>query len=177
MVYRTKTYIAADWDHDFDAVDQLHKWNESSFYSKIDFVDVHEFVQARDTSLPCSIKRSLNERMKMSKTFILIVGGKTNMVTKGKCQYCTLYGNDYAKRCGSAKSNSHQSYIDYECELAVMSHLNIVVLYNSHSVLKELCPEIIRNIGVHVPMKENGDYCYSKVRDAIAKAENRWYFW
>lgn len=25
MVYRTRTYIAADWDHDFDAVEQLRK--------------------------------------------------------------------------------------------------------------------------------------------------------
>lgn len=29
--YRTRTYIAADWDHDKDAVDQLHKWNNSNF--------------------------------------------------------------------------------------------------------------------------------------------------
>lgn len=26
---RTKTYIAGDWDHDQDAVEQLYKWNES----------------------------------------------------------------------------------------------------------------------------------------------------
>ena len=43
MVNRTKTYIAADWDNDFDAVEQLHKWNDNPFYSKLDFVDVHEF--------------------------------------------------------------------------------------------------------------------------------------
>ena len=28
-VYRTRTYIAADFDHDKDAVDQLHKWSDS----------------------------------------------------------------------------------------------------------------------------------------------------
>ena len=26
MNYRTKTYIAADWDHDEDAVKELYKW-------------------------------------------------------------------------------------------------------------------------------------------------------
>ena len=26
MAYRTKTYIAGDWDHDKDAMEQLHKW-------------------------------------------------------------------------------------------------------------------------------------------------------
>lgn len=28
MANRTKTYIAGDWDHDKDAVDQLYKWKE-----------------------------------------------------------------------------------------------------------------------------------------------------
>lgn len=32
MVYRTRTYIAADWDGDRDAVDQLHKWNDSDYW-------------------------------------------------------------------------------------------------------------------------------------------------
>ena len=26
-VYRTCTYIAGDWENDFDAVNQLKKWN------------------------------------------------------------------------------------------------------------------------------------------------------
>ena len=29
MTYRTKTYIAADWGQDEDAVNQLHKWNNT----------------------------------------------------------------------------------------------------------------------------------------------------
>lgn len=28
MVYRTKTYIAADWDGDKNAVEQLYKWKK-----------------------------------------------------------------------------------------------------------------------------------------------------
>lgn len=173
MVYRTKTYIAADWDNDIDAVEQLHEWNDNPYYSKLDFVDVHEFVQARDTSLYCTIKRSLTERMKMCNTFILIVGSKTNSLTKGNCKYCRNYIKyyDYGK-CLSNNHISYKSYIEHECNLAVDSNLNIVVLYNSNIVNKQLCPEVIRQKGVHVAMKIDGKYNYSKVRDAIIHAKN-----
>lgn len=33
MNRRTKTYIAADWTGDIEAVEQLRKWNESSHWS------------------------------------------------------------------------------------------------------------------------------------------------
>lgn len=71
MYYRTRTYIAGDWDHDKDAVEALYWWNESSRYG-LSFSDAHELKQARDTSLNCSIKKSLAERLDASKTFILI---------------------------------------------------------------------------------------------------------
>ena len=32
MGYRTKTYIAADWDGDKEAIDKLHEWNKSNYY-------------------------------------------------------------------------------------------------------------------------------------------------
>ena len=71
MAYRTKTYIAADWDHDKDAVDQIYKWKNGNGWS-LDFHDAHELTQARDSSLPCSIKASLKSRMDVSKNFVLI---------------------------------------------------------------------------------------------------------
>lgn len=58
MVYRTRTYIAADWDGDRDAVEQLHKWNDSNYWG-LSFPDAHDLQQSRDSSLPCSIKSSL----------------------------------------------------------------------------------------------------------------------
>ena len=39
--YRTKTYIAGDWDHDEDAVNKLHQWNNSNYWS-LSFTDAHE---------------------------------------------------------------------------------------------------------------------------------------
>lgn len=177
MTYRTKTYIAADWDNDGDAVRQLREWNDSDFLTKIDFVDVHEYVQARDSSLCCTIKRSLNERMNMSKTFILIVGAETDRLTKGSCQYCEKYIHRASGgACISGNAVNYRSYIEHECSLAIKGKLNIVVLYKSSYVNKQLCPEIIRNIGVHSPMKENGKYSYSTVRDAILRAERTYLY-
>ena len=75
MAYRTRTYIAADWDHDLNAVDQLRKWNDSGYWS-LSFTDAHELHQSRDTSKPCSIKASLRQRMDASKRFILVVGDR-----------------------------------------------------------------------------------------------------
>lgn len=60
MVYRTRTYIAGDWDHDKDAVDQLHKWNDSNYWS-LSFTDAHDLTQSNDGSLNCSIKASLKK--------------------------------------------------------------------------------------------------------------------
>ena len=55
MAYRTKTYIAGDWDGDKDAIDQLYKWKESKYLS-LDFIDAHALHQARDTRVTGSIK-------------------------------------------------------------------------------------------------------------------------
>ena len=76
MAYRTKTYIAADWDGDKNAVEQLYKWKKSNYWS-LDFHDAHDLTQARDSSLNCSIKSSLATRLDVSKTFVLIVGNTT----------------------------------------------------------------------------------------------------
>lgn len=55
MYYKTRTYIAADWSGDYDAVERLHKWNNSKYWS-LSFTDAHDLMQARDNSLNCSIK-------------------------------------------------------------------------------------------------------------------------
>lgn len=46
-VYRTKTYIAGDWDGDKVAIQKLYEWKESRWYT-LDFVDAHSVTQARD---------------------------------------------------------------------------------------------------------------------------------
>lgn len=150
MAYRTRTYIAADFDHDKDAVVILHKWNDSDHWS-LHFKDAHELQQSYDSSLYCSIKASLKMRMDASKTFILIVGDHTNDITKGGCQYCASY-NSWAKVCAKGYALDYRSYIKFECDKAVEAGIKIVILYNKTAVDKSLCPASVRNLGTHQRM-------------------------
>lgn len=169
MYYRTRTYIAADWSGDYDAVEQLHKWNSSKYWS-LSFTDAHDLMQARDNSLNCSIKASLSKRMDASRTFILIVGNNTKSVRSGSCQYCGSY-KSYAYTCSRGHSLDYRSYVEYECEKAITDGLEIIVLYNAATVNKSKCPDVIKNVGTHVAMcyYENCQYYwdYQAVKNAI----------
>lgn len=77
MYYRTRTYIAADWSGDYDAVEQLHKWNSSRYWS-LSFTDAHDLMQARDNSLNCSIKASLSKRLDAYAKFYSYIYTGTN---------------------------------------------------------------------------------------------------
>ncbi|WP_294361640.1 molecular chaperone Tir [uncultured Senegalimassilia sp.] len=169
MVYRTRTYIAADWDGDHDAVEQLHKWNDSDYWG-LSFPDAHELHQSRDTSLYCSIKKSLKERMDRSKRFALVVGDHTATVTKGSCSYCGSC-NSWTKSCARPHSIDRRSYIEYECDEAVKAGIEVVVLYNDIRVDKSKCPEAVRWRGDHVPMVtyRDGNYYwdYQAIKNAL----------
>ncbi len=149
-VYRTRTYIAADFDHDKNAVDQLHKWNDSNYWS-LSFTDAHDLQTSSDSSLYCSIKSSLKMRMDHSKTFVLIVGDYTKSITKGGCQYCGSY-NSHTYSCAKGYSVDYRSYIKYECDKAVEAGIKIIVLYNDTVVDKSKCPDAVKNLGYHTAM-------------------------
>ena len=167
VTYKTKTYIAAEWTGDHDAVEQLHKWNNSNYWG-LNFHDAHELTQARDTSLNCTIKSSLKRRMDVSKCFILIVGNNTKTVRAGSCQYCSSY-NGF--RCIRGYSADSRSYIEYECDEAIKAGIKIVVLYNAATVDKNKCPDVIKNIGTHVAMKTKVGYnSYTWNYEAVKKA-------
>ena len=170
MAYRTKTYIAGDWDGDKDAVEQLRKWNDSNFWS-LSFTDAHDLTQARDGSLNCSIKSSLATRLDASKTFVLIVGTNTKTVKSGSCQYCDSY-NSWTGSCARQYSVDLRSYVEYECAKAVRDGLKIVVLYNAASVDKSKCPDAVKNTGTHVAMcyLKDGKYYwdYQAVKNALS---------
>lgn len=170
MHYRTKTYIAGEWDGDNDAIQQLCKWNDNKYWS-LSFTNAHDLTQARDDSLNCSIKSSLNRRLKASKTFVLIVGSKTKTARSGSCQYCTNY-NSSTHSCAKGYSIDTKSYIEYECNRAVKDELKIVVLYKAARVNRSKCPDVIKNVGKHVAMctRENGicDWNYQAVKKALS---------
>ncbi len=166
MTYRTKTYIAGDWTGDNDAINKLYEWNSSKHWG-LSFNDAHELTQARDSSLNCSIKKSLKARMDASKTFVLVVGEHTNSITSGWCQLCQSY-NAYGRYCVKSHSVDYRSYIRYECDIAIDANIKIIVLYNSTSVIKDRCPEPIRKFGIHISMKDDKYYWdYNAVKSAF----------
>ncbi len=170
MTYRTRTYIAGDWTGDQDLISKLYQWNDSKHWT-LHFVDAHDLTQARDSSLPCSIKKSLSKRLDASKTFVLIVGSQTNALTKGSCQYCNNYYSCNLS-CTRGHSVDYRSYIQYECEKADRDGLRIVEIYNYASVQRDKCPAILRNKGTHIRgyyQETDGKWYwnYPGIRDAI----------
>lgn len=166
---RTKTYIAADWDNDYEVVQKLYEWNNSDYYG-LHFLSAHDEKQSRDSSYYCSIKKSLKERMDISKTFVLIVGSKTISITKGSCRYCDRYSS-YFSKCLNDRSLDFRSYIDYECDKAIEAGIKIIVIYNSTVVNKERCPEQLRYRGTHIPfyyyLGQVRYYNYQTIKKAI----------
>lgn len=183
LTYRTKTYLAGDWDGDRDLIDKLHEWNENEKLA-LKFTDVHDLTSSSDGSHNCNIKKSLRQRLNISKTFVLIVGSKTKNLRSGSCALCAYY-KDYITLppvCSLSRCNAidYRSYVEYECEMARKDFdkgelKNIVVIYNNHlSVDKSLCPDILKNIGLHIPsdiIGSNGKRCwnYPNIKDAICK--------
>ena len=145
---RDCTYIAADFDHDKKAVDVLYQMKSKGY---IVLKDAHQLQQSNDSSLACSIKKSLKVRMDSSYKFVLIVGNHTDTVSKGGCQLCSSY-NSYTSSCARGHSVDYRSFIKYECDMAVKAGIKIVVLYNNFKIDKTLCPEAVRYIGTHCQM-------------------------
>lgn len=167
-LYRTRTYIAADFDHDQDVVEQLMEWNNSDHWG-LSFSNAHDLESCRDSSLYCTIKKSLRMRMSGSKRFVLIVGNHTNGITKGGCQYCHSY-NSYTYHCVRGYSIDYRSYIKFECDLAVARKIKVIVLYKNSRVNRSLCPESVKWIGMHIPLFYfEGNQCYWNYQD-IKKA-------
>lgn len=176
MHYRTRTYIAGDWDGDRNLIQQIMSWNKLENLS-LDYGDAHELKQARDGSLNCTIKSSLSDRLNASKVFVLIVGSKTNLVTSGSCQHCSEYRSNHQK-CSRGHEQDLRSYITYECEKAARDYRNnkikIVVIYNYMSIYRHKCPEAVRNIGTHIAgltLDISGDiiFDYQSIKKAIMK--------
>lgn len=61
-------------------------------------------------------------------------------------------------------------------EAYLAGEMKIIVLYNSCSVSRSLCPEALRYVGVHSPMGKRYDdgkcyYDYATVKDAFDKSD------
>ena len=105
--------------------------------------------------------------MDSCKTFVLVVGDKTNTTTAGSCRNCSNY-NLNSIYCKKGIGVSCKSFIQFECDKAIRDRLKIVVLYHSKYVHKFFCPESVRNTGEHIAMIDgDGNWNYKKIRDAI----------
>lgn len=149
---RDYTYLAADFDHDEDAIQHIYKMKKNGL---IYFKDAHELQQSSDSSLPCSIKQSLRYRMDNSYKFVLTIGKHTKSVTKGGCQFCDSY-NSYIQYCARGHFLDYRSYIEYECDKAIEQGLQIIVLYKDVIVNRDLCPEAVKYKGNHYAMCYRG---------------------
>lgn len=167
--YRTRAYLAADWENDKEVIDKLRSWNDSNYWG-LNFSDAHDLTQSKDSTLNCNIKASLGKRMDASKTFVLIVGEKTKSLRAGSCYYCRDY--DFSGHgCKHGWSVSSKSFIEYECDKAVRDDLKIVVIYNSAYVLKSRCPDVVVNKGTHLAAFHWSGYTkswnYTDIKNAI----------
>lgn len=172
MAYRTRTYIAADWENDYNAVKKLREWNNDNSLA-LSFVDAHEFSECRsDDTNNCNIKKNCSQNLDHSKYFVLIIGKKTKHLRAGYCCNCKSF-----EVCNN-KYKTNKSFIEFECDYAIRNNLPIIVLYNSWKVDKSLCIEsVVNKTTVHEPMwkKINGEnyWDYQRVKNAFDKLNKK----
>lgn len=102
MSYRNKTYVAFA-SEDIHNYRLMQAWR-SSKHIEFDFIDAHDINQARDTSLPETIKTRLRERMNNAKQVVLL-------------------GSAAAKR----KGGNGTSFLAYEVAAILRLNLPVVV--------------------------------------------------
>ncbi|RAR75684.1 TIR domain-containing protein [Flavobacterium aciduliphilum] len=125
MAYRNKVYVAFDADNDIRYYRLMQAWKQND-NSSFDFYDAHDINNLRDWSTEETIKNKLKERLKNSKTFILLIGEQTRF---------------------------HYKYIRWEINQALELNLPIICvnLNGLRSIDTEKCPPIIRNeLALHV---------------------------
>ena len=125
MAYRNKTYICFDGDEDINYYRLMTAWKAND---KIDFNfhDAHDLRNSRDSSCEATIKRSLRERLKNSKLFLVLVGEKTKNLYK---------------------------FVRWEMDVALELEIPIIVvnLNGKREIDNTLCPPILRNeLAIHV---------------------------
>ena len=81
MAYKNKVYVAFDGDKDIHYYRLMQAWKQSD-NTDFNFADAHSLKQARDSSTEESIKSNLQERMRNSKIFVLLLGESTKYLRK-----------------------------------------------------------------------------------------------
>ena len=125
MAYRNKTYVAFDADNDIRYYRLMQAWKQSD-YSNFNFYDAHDLNKLRTWSSEETIKNRLQERLRNTKVFVLLVGTQTRFLYK---------------------------FVRWEIEQALKRNLPIVVvnLNGFRNIDNDYCPPILRNeLAIHV---------------------------
>jgi hypothetical protein len=81
MAYTNKTYVAFDADSDIRYYRLMQAWKHNDNTS-FNFYDAHDLTNIMKWSTEESIKSSLQERLRNTKVFVLLVGEKTRFLNK-----------------------------------------------------------------------------------------------
>ena len=81
MAYRNKTYVAFDADNDIHYYRLMQAWKQND-KTDFNFFDAHDLNRLLPTSNEVTIKRKLGERLRNSKTFIILIGKQTRYLYK-----------------------------------------------------------------------------------------------
>ncbi len=128
MAYTNKTYVAFDADNDIHYYRLMQAWKQNDNTS-FNFYDAHDLNNVRVYSEE-SIKRNLQERLRSTKVFILLVGENTKYLYK---------------------------FVRWEIEQAIKRDLPIIVVNLNGKRNKDtnLCPLILDDeLSLHVSFNQ-----------------------
>lgn len=129
MAYTNKTYVAFDADNDIHYYRLMQAWKQSD-NTPFNFYDAHDLTNIMKWSTEESIKNSLQERLRSTKVFVLLVGEKTKFLTK---------------------------FVKWEIEQAIKRQIPIIVVNLNGQRQKDasLCPSSLDNqLAVHISFNQ-----------------------
>jgi len=129
MPYTNKTYVAFDADNDIHYYRLMQAWKNNDNTS-FNFYDAHDLTNLMGHSSEETIKNSLQERLRNTKVFVLLVGDNTKYLYK---------------------------FVRWEIEQAIKRDIPIIVvnLNGKRSKDSALCPTILDNeLAVHVSFNQ-----------------------
>lgn len=129
MAYTNKTYVAFDADNDIRYYRLMQAWKQND-NTNFNFYDAHDLTNLMPWSSEETIKSSLQERLRSTKVFILLVGEKTKYLHK---------------------------FVRWEIEQAIKRDLPIIVVNLNGKRYKDndLCPAILDDaLAVHISFNQ-----------------------
>lgn len=124
-MYSNKTYVAFDADNDIAHYYLMQAWKKRDNTS-FNFYDAHDLNNLMSYSSEETIKAKLQERLRSTKVFVLLVGKNTKFLYK---------------------------FVRWEIEQAIKRKLPIIVvnLNKKRSKDSDLCPAILNNeLAIHI---------------------------